>query len=217
MAILAFSGESVVSRRQFLRGGLLAGSLAMGLGIANFSSAAPAKKLPAWRVVQATVQSTLATRHGYQSGDLLSRSDIEGVLNQLKAQGWEVANGADLVKNALEDGHFLVRELRTSAGVKFSRAVMHDKNVYDRLDRLSQFSGGHNLIKTIITLPDGTKLMSDKPSPQFGDLTALLPKQANGMTPKDKNFDKPTGKIYNESELLIALAESYEKAKRQKS
>ncbi len=212
MAILAFGGVSVVSRREFLRLGLAGGSLLLGIGAEKFCAAAPTQKLPDWKTVEQTAKSTLASRQGYQPGDLLAKSDVQGVLTQLQQLGWEVANRQELQKKTLDDGHFLVKELRTTAGLKFSRAVQHDDNVFDRLDRLSEYSGGHKLIDTIVHLPDGTKLMLNKPTPGFSDLMSLLPKQANGLTPTNKDFSKPTGKIYNETELLKALADSYVKA-----
>ncbi|HTN77112.1 MAG TPA: hypothetical protein VL096_17755 [Pirellulaceae bacterium] len=175
----------------------------------NSAGAAEPTKRPPWAAIEKLTKWQLSTRVGYLPGDILSRSDVEAVLDQIKHDGWEVPNRADLLKNTLDDGHFVVKELRTPAGVKFSRAVMKDPNVFDRLDRLSEFSGGHKLIHTIVHLPDGTQLMLKHPTPGMNALTELLPKQANGFTPKDKDFNKPTGKIYNETELLTALNKSY--------
>jgi hypothetical protein len=47
--------------------------------------------------------------------------------------------------------------------------------------------------------------MAKKPTPGFTDLTTLLPKQANGKTPVNKDFNKPTGKIYTEAALVAAI------------
>lgn len=213
MAFRAFECLEIPSRRTFLRALLVGGSVTLPFGFSALAAAADAKKkLPAWSVIDETVRRTLATKRGYQPGDLLSRGDVQNVLDQVGRVGWDVANRADLLKNTLEDGSFLVRQLQSAPGIRFSRAALTDPNVYDRLDRLSRFSGGENLIATITTMPGGSKLMAKPPSPNFGDLTALLPKQANGLTPRDKDFNKPTGKIYTEKQLLTALAESYKKA-----
>jgi hypothetical protein len=151
------------------------------------------------------VNTTLAARQGYKPGDLISRGEVAAVCDALKQAGWDVPNRSELVKLSLDDGHFLVTELRTPDGVKFSRAIAGQSLPFDRLDRLSQQSGGEKLIHSLVTIPNGAKLMSSKPTPGFGDLNQLLPKQASGLTPKDKDFDKPTGKIYTEAQLVKAL------------
>lgn len=216
MAILPSVCLEILSRRDFLRVTVATGSLIAANLSVNLAQAADKAKLLPWQQVVEVVHTQLAARPGYQpaymTGDLLSRSDVQGALDALKKAGWNVANREEILKETLEDNDFLVRELRTSTGRKFSRAVMSDELVYDRLDRLTKFSGGQNLVHTIITLPDGAKLMGPHPTPALGNLMELLPKQASGFTPTDKNFDKPTGKIYAEPKLLKVLAESYAKA-----
>jgi hypothetical protein len=170
-----------------------------------------AKTPPSWDEVSAAVGTALATRQGYRPGDIISQQDVKGVLAALKEEGWEVPEQSELLEMVLEDSNFLVRQARSAAGTKFMRGVAGDKLPFDRLDRLSRMPGGQQLVQSIIHLPDGQALMGKHPTPGLRDLTELLPKQANGLTPVDKNFNKPTGRIYTEADLLSALEDRWKK------
>lgn len=198
--------DGIPSRRRLLRLALAAGSLA-AVGLPT-SLLAAAPKLP-WATVVQTVRAQLATRHGYLPGDLIARGDVEPVMQALEKQGWKPATPEELLKLLLDDGHFLVRQLRSTPGMKFMRGVAKEPLVFDRLDRLSEMPGGQQLVHDIIRLPDGQQLMKKKPTPGFTDLSILLPKQANGKTPTIKDYSKPTGKIYTENDLVKALEKAY--------
>jgi hypothetical protein len=186
--------------------------------LGQVSGAVPGAKVALdWPAVQQIVQHSLASRQGYRPGDLVSRGDAEQALERLKTAGWDVPEKSKLVSLCLDNGHFLVRELRTPAGLAYSRAVARQSLPFDRLDRLSQEPGGQKLIHSIVNLPDGVKLMSPKPTPGFGDLTELLPKQANGRTPKVKDFDRPTGKLYTGQQLLAELKRRWDARSREPS
>lgn len=203
-----FAKSGLPSRRQFLRATAGCGSVVLGFFLVNSSLGNPPLS---WQSIVSAVGSTLAARQGYRPGDIISQQDVKGVLAALKEEGWEVPEQSKLMELVLEDSNFLVRQARTQAGTKFMRGVAGDKLPFDRLDRLSRMSGGQQLVQTIIHLPDGQALMGRHPTPGLGDLTELLPKQANGLTPVDKNFNKPTGRIYTESELITALEERWKK------
>jgi hypothetical protein len=198
-----------VSRRSALA--LLAGTSCGLFGLGSLGAASPLPKhKPSWADAQQIVARSLVYGPQYRPGDLISRGDAQRALDHLKVAGWQAPDQNKLLAKVLDDGHFLVRELRTPAGLAFSRAVANQSNSFDRLDRLSQQPGGQKLVHSIIRLPDGVKLMSPKPTPGFGDLTELLPKQANGRTPKVPDFNKPTGKIYTESQLLAELKKAWD-------
>lgn len=211
MATCLPEAGGILSRRQFLRTFAAAGSIACLAAMPIVAPAAPKASSLAWGDIERLVKQQLATRHGYRAGDLISRSEVETVLQLLEQSGWKVPEKEKLTERVLEDGHYLVRQSRTQAGQKFLRGVAGESLVYDRLDRLIAMPGGQQLVHDIMRLPDGQKLMSKKPTAGFSDLTILLPKQANGKTPHDKNFDKPTGRIYTETDLLKALQESWQK------
>jgi hypothetical protein len=163
--------------------------------------------------VAALVRTVLTAKQGYQPGDILSQSDAKAVLDALAKAGLKVSQQDDLLKLLLDDGSFLVKELRSPPGVKFMRGVAHEPIPFDRLDRLSSMPGGERLVHSIIRLPNGQTYMSAKPTPGFTDLTTLLPKQANGKTPVNKDFNKPTGKIYTEAALVQAIQKSLAKGR----
>jgi hypothetical protein len=207
-------GCGIHSRRQFLRVSVVAGSAQLlAISLAAPTRGQASKKSISWNDVAETVHRQLATRQGYQSGDLIAKSEVTAVLDQLKSLGWDVPERDKLLGLFLDDGHFLVQELRTPAGVRFIRGVAQQPIVFDRLDRLSGMPGGQRLIHDMIRLPNGQSFMSPHPTPGFTDLTILLPKQANGKTPRDPNFNKPTGKLYTEKDLLKALEERWKLAK----
>ena len=208
-------GCGIHSRRQFLRVSVVAGSAQLlAYVLAAPARGQPPKKDVAWTDVSETVHRQLATRRGYQPGDLIAKSEAGAALDQLKSLGWDAPERDKLLGLVLDDTHFLVQELRTAAGVRFIRGVAQEPIVFDRLDRLSGMPGGQRLIHDMIRLPNGQSFMASHPTPGFTDLTILLPKQANGKTPRDPNFNKPTGKLYTEKDLLKALEERWKLAKR---
>jgi hypothetical protein len=202
MAFSLFRGE-IHSRRHFLRALTAAGSAALFMisPALLFAQQKPAD-------VAALVRTVLAAKQGYQPGDILSQGDAKAVLDTLAKAGLKVSEQDEILKLLLEDGSFLVKELRSPPGVKFMRGVARDPIPFDRLDRLSGMPGGERLVHDIIRLPNGQTYMSKKPTPGFTDLTTLLPKQANGKTPVNKDFNKPTGRIYTEAALVEAIQKS---------
>lgn len=211
MAKSILGGDGILSRRTFLRRALVAGSATLLAIQPNFRLRAATTLT--WGAVVETVKLQLATRHGYLPGDLITRGDVEPVFKKLHTLGWDVADREQLLKLVLEDGHFLAKQLRSAPGLKFARGVAREQLVFDRLDRLSNMPGGERLIHDMIRLPNGQSFMARRPTPGFTDLTILLPKQANGKTPRDKDFNKPTGKIYTESDLVKALEKSWQARK----
>lgn len=208
MAASILGDRGFHSRREFLRLAAATGSLSLLVFLPQpATGAAPSLTWPAATEV---VRRQLALRRGYQVGDLITRGDVEPSFKTLAGLGWLVADRDQILQKILDDGHFLARELRSPAGQKFMRGVSKEPLVYDRLDRLSEMPGGQQLIHDIIPLPNGQKFMAKKPTPGFTDLTILLPKQANGKTPRDKDFNKPTGKIYAENDLVKALEKAWQ-------
>lgn len=214
MARLTWLECGIPSRRQFLRLCAAAGSLAATSFLGeNASTFAQVRVTLTWGQVTDLVLRQLASRRGYQSGDLLSQGEVRPVFDVLAQAGWVVADRDEIIRLVLEDGHYLVKQSRTSVGLKFLRGVAKQSMVYDRLDRLCAMPGGQQLVHDMMRLPNGQDLMKPKPTPGFTDLTSLLPKQANGKSPRNKDFDKPTGKIYTEAQLVKALEKSWKTAK----
>jgi hypothetical protein len=209
MAVVTSEQCGIHSRRLFVRAVLAGGSIPLGIFFLATPGAAAPKPMLAWGDVTALVSRQLATRPGYQAGDLISQGDVTPVFKLLEERGWKVADKEEILQRVLDDGHFLVKQLRTEPGVKFARGVAKEALALDHLDRLCAMPGGQQLVHDMLRLPNGQAFMSKKPTQGFTDLTILLPKQANGKTPRDPDFDKPTGKIYTEAALLAALEKSW--------
>lgn len=184
--------------------------------IKSFSSPRPpvpatekAKPL-AWSDLKKVVDGYFAEQKGRQPTDLLVASEARASLDRLEKAGWKPKHSQDLLAKVTGDGDFLARELRSQAGRKFLAATRSETLVYDRLDRLTRYSGGDRLVSSILRLPNGPSFMRPKPTPGFGTLMDLLPKGANGQTPVDRNFNKPTGKIYTAEQWVKELEKAFE-------
>src|SRR6185503_17441521 len=112
----------------------------------------------------------------------------------------------------LPDQHVVVRTLRSAAGKKFMRQVSGRELMYDRLDRISEVSGGTLLIQDLVKLPNGERYAKPMSGGGVPDLLDLLPKNASGQTRRIRDYHKPTGRFYTVSDLVAGLKESYRKA-----
>lgn len=164
---------------------------------------------PTWSQVTQIAVAELAQRKGYQAGDLLTFDDIEGVLVALAVSGWQPRDQQRILEDTLADSDALAQILRTEHGTRFMRKVSQDSLIFDRMDRVCRVSGGQRMLRDISRLPDGEKLAKlHRPhgTPGFLD---LLPKNASGKVRSIRNYDKPTGRIYTQEQLLRRLQESY--------
>jgi hypothetical protein len=165
-----------------------------------FAAAATADDLPNFKEVTAVVENTLHADRKYQPGDLLTRKDGAAVVNALAAIGWKLDDRKAFEKRFLDDGSFLVEKLGTAEGKKFLRQVAKMPLAVDRLDRLSQLPQGRSTVERLIKGPDGYKLLDYMTNAKGGkDLATMLSKDGKG------DFNKPTGKIYMEDQLLPEL------------
>jgi hypothetical protein len=82
--------------------------------------------------------------------------------------------------------------------------------IYDRLDRVSQVAEGQRTIDALVKLPDGEKYSLPKKQTPKGvpDFLDLLPKHGSGKVRTIKNYDKPTGRVYTEGDLVRRLTRS---------
>lgn len=163
------------------------------------------EKKPQWAELRKVVEKYFAELRGRQDNDILVANEARATLGLLEKAGWKPKETEKLLSRVPGDGDFLVRELRSKEGRKFLSATGSQSLVYDRLDRLSAYSGGDRLVSSIIRLPNGPSFMRPKPTPGFGTLMDLLPKGANGKTPVDPKFNQPTGKIYTSAQWIKEL------------
>ncbi|MBA4018893.1 MAG: hypothetical protein C0483_17130 [Pirellula sp.] len=114
------------------------------------SGNADAASLPKYDEVREIVETHFAAKPGYKDGDLVSKGDVEPILKQLAARGFDVRRKEQGAEMLLADGHPLVKLFRTPAGLQFMRKVKDIPDVYDRFARLSSFAAGHAIVVKII-------------------------------------------------------------------
>jgi hypothetical protein len=160
--------------------------------------------------VQQIVAGYFSRQADCRPGDIITQSDVAAVLQDLAAAGWQPPDHKQLLANTLPDDNAMVSTLRTEQGQRFMRKVSGYESIYDRLDRVSQVSGGQRTIDAIVRLPDGEKYAQPKKKTPHGvpDFLDLLPKNASGKVRSIKDYDKPTGRIYTEADLVSRLSRS---------
>ncbi len=182
----------------------------LGAGQASISSAQTDQQRLSLEQIGSLTSAELAQREGYQSGDLITQSDVKAVLKTLVGAGWQPADHKEILNLALPDDDALVRTLGTNNGRKFMRQAAGADLIYDRLDRVCRVSGGERMITDLAKLPDGGKYAQLKRPNGVPGFLDLLPKTASGKRRSIKNYEAPTGRIYNETQLTKKLEESYQ-------
>lgn len=187
---------------------LIAGvSLAYFLFAVNLVSAMP-PKLPPWDEVQKVVDQQLNSVANYQPGDLITRNQVDPIFDKLSRLGWNVADRVEIVNAVKRDDDLMVRQLRSAAGRKFMRQVNAMPLSFDRIDRLDRLTMGPQTVDSLITGPDGYKMIQYMTtSPNGHNLGKMLSQDPHGA-----NFNSPTGRIYTAEDLLGRLNKSYEAA-----
>ena len=162
---------------------------------------------PSMAAVKTILSESLRRDRNYRPGDLITQKRVLAVLGAIKAAGWEVPQSRELLARVPGDGEFLVRALSTEKGVAFMRTVSGVSGGYDRLDRLSRIPRGEQLVERLIRGPDGHKLIVYLTESRGGkELGVML-----GRTADAADFNKPTGRIYTERQLLEELQEVHAK------
>jgi len=186
-------------RREFLALGLFM--------LASPTLAAPPKAASAlsWQQVSQSVDAYFAQDENRQPLDIITRSEVAPLFDQLAKQGWQVPQRNEILARVLADNDFIARQLRTKQGRQFMREFSQYPGGYDSLDRLSKLPQGKSTVERLIKGPDGYKLLQYMDTTQGG---LNLEKQL-ARTPKGKDFPEPTGRIYTVGELKSALKKSY--------
>jgi hypothetical protein len=181
---------------------------ASGQGTAR-AAAAPGVSL---QQVEQVMVAHLSSQPQHRPGDLIAQSDVAEILKKLADAGWQPADHKKILADTLPDANGLVSLLRTSQGRKYMDKVKGFELIYDRMDRLSQASGGQRTLDAIVRLPDGEKYSKPKKDLPYGvpDFLYLLPKNSSGRVRTIKDYDKPTGRIYTEADLLRRLTRSWQ-------
>ena len=194
---------------RFHRGLWLCGGFFVLLTVAAVGGQDP---LPPFADIEKTVHEYFEKDRSHREEDLITCSQVAEILQSIKKLGWEVPDEKKLLDDALEESHILVRTMQTPAGRKFLSKVASRDLIYDRFDRISEVSGGPELIRDIVKLPNGEKYAKPRSGGGVPDLLDLLPKNASGKTRRIADYDSPTGHIYTIADLLTRLKEAYAKS-----
>ena len=188
-------------------------ALAVGLLESAADGAAPAgsrQHVPREIDIAAIVGEHFSAQRGYKSGDFLTHGMVEEALQSLERKsGWKLEDRDHkaLLKQTIDDKSFLARQLTSKSGKAFARHIAVMPLGYDKLDRLSQLPQGHSTVERLVVGPDGHKLLEYMTSSRGGhDLSRMLSADGKG------NFEKPTGKIYDEQQLTAALKQLHKEA-----
>ncbi|MBI2823718.1 MAG: hypothetical protein HYX69_03385 [Planctomycetia bacterium] len=169
-------------------------------------------KLPSFDRVSSTAEELFRSRYNYRDGDIISRSQVQTLFEQLRHIGWTVRREQqdELLDRMLDDNNFLVRQMRTSDGRKFAAQIARYPNAYDRLDRLARMPTGRSAVARLIKGPDGYKMLDYMATTPWGHNMG----QMLSDTPTGRDFNKPTGRIYMLSDLLSELEDVYKQTVR---
>lgn len=182
--------------------------LALLLATSLCTSAAEKRKMPSFDQVTMTVEEFFGRESNFKPGDIISRSQVQRLLDDLQRGGWKVPHGEELLDRIPDDSELLVRELRTRDGRKFARQIARYPQAYDRLDRLVRMPTGKSILHRLVKGPDGYKLLMYMTTAPGGDeLGRMLSNSASG-----RDFNKPTGRIYTSIGLIDALRPLYDES-----
>lgn len=173
--------------------------------VASAAMAQDAVRLPDFKVVEQQFQLHFRALKDHQPADLISRNQVEPLLESLAKSGWEVSERDEILAGVLAEGDPLVKRLRTKAGKKFMRQSARYPQAYDRLDHLARLSDGQRILDRLIDGPDGYKLIDYLTTTSGGKNMGKMLNEA----PRGQKFNQATGRIYTQEQLLSRLKESH--------
>jgi hypothetical protein len=201
----------------------LCGLLAIGIALVTAHTALPADapksagqrapQMPTWDQVQGAARRALQSRPDYQPGDILARSEAQAFFAQVAALGWQPDDAQEIAAAVPGDDEFIVKHLRgknNKDGQRFMRHVAKYPEGYDRLDRMIRLPRGEIITADLIHNPGGFQMVEYLATAEGGvEMGKML-----SETPKGKNFNQPTGRIYTAEQLIARVKKSYDKAKK---
>lgn len=160
---------------------------------------------PTWKDVETAAVSHFKSLPNYQAGDIVSHGQVKPLLDQLAKAGWKVSDRDALLAQISADNDLIVAQLRSKSGVKFMRKLGGSAEQYDRLRRLAETKGGDRTVSDIMKLPNGNDVLAALVESKAGkDIARQLSKG-----PRTRDFNKPTGYLYTQEQVMARLAESY--------
>jgi hypothetical protein len=189
-----------------LVGFLIGGDLLAKTPASKNKKSAPAGAFPSFDKVTRTVETHLTANRNYRPGDLLTTSTVEPLFRKLEKINWKVADRKDILKSVLSDGDWMARQFTTQSGREFMRHITDLPGGYDRVDRYRRMPYGQQQLVDLINGPEGYKMIEYMTTTRGGkNLGGMLSQGVNG-----EDFNRPTGRIYTELDLLKRLKKSYD-------
>jgi hypothetical protein len=137
----------------------------------------------------------------YQAGDLLTRTQVESVLQKLQDAGWKLPERERITDMTLADDSFLAKQFSTPAGRAFMRKIARHPGAYSQVDRLSSISGGQRIVRDLIGQRGGETFVEYLTTTKGGrNLGDTLAHARRGV-----DLNKPTGRIYTANDLVVAV------------
>jgi len=170
------------------------------LSMPQVRAAPPSAKLPPFAVVQQLAEQHFAKRLNETTGDLITKSDVEPLVDELEKLGFPVRDKEQGIQVVLAEGHWLVRVLRTREGTTLMSQSRHLPAAYDRLERLSRFAEGREMVLKIVGSGNAA-LVEWLCTPEAARELEL--RFAN--EPACRNFDVQSGHAYTAEQYLEHL------------
>jgi hypothetical protein len=193
------------SRRRVWVAVLAVGFSVIAAGLAGAAEQVRDRPLPKFATVRAVVLRELVRPPERLSSDIVARSEVQLVFDQLRRMGWPVRDEKAIVKQVPGDTDFVLQRLRTPPGRKFMRSIAHYPQGYDRLYRLAALPHGRQTVVRLIESKGGAQMIAYlTQSPGGKNLGQMLQD-----TPRGREFNRPTGKIFTADALIQRLKQSY--------
>lgn len=180
--------------------------LALSANLARAADAKKLPKLPKFDIVKATVHREIARHPGYRNNDIITREWVAQALDAVEKQtGWKIEDRNAITAIVLPNRDYMVQQLRTRKGTTFMRHFSGTPEAFDRLDRLRRLPMGRRRIPELMNNAGGYTLVLYLAQTPSGHNMGLYLDQLRGV----KNFNKPTGRLYTEKQLVDRLQKSY--------
>lgn len=193
------------SRRRVAVAVLTFGFCALTAGQAGAADRGKERPLPKFATVRAVVLRELVQPPERMPLDIVARSEVQRVFDQLRLMGWPVRDEKAIVKQVPGDTDFVLQKLRTPQGRRFMRKIAHYPQGYDRLYRLASLPHGRQTVVRLIQSKGGERMIAYLTESRGGKNLGKMLQD----TPRGRNFNRPTGKIFTADALIKRLQQSY--------
>jgi len=168
------------------------------------------KALPSFDAVTRIVEKHFAGKPRFERGDIISRFDVEPVIDQLTEIGWRPGDIEELYDAFLPDDATVVVLLRTEAGRQLMKQNGKLPGFYDRLERLTWLADGTRRLRTLLADPKAAEISARWTTPAgAAEMQAQI-----ASDPRGENFALPTGHVLTIDQFLARLKKAHGEAVR---